>query len=155
MKYAGIGSRKTPPEILTIMANIGTAFSAEGFILRSGGALGADSAFASGVSLDAKEIYRPEHNTPESYAIAERFHPAWDRCSDYARALHGRNSLIVLGKDCDDPVDFVVCWTPRGTANGGTGQAIRIAYSYDIPVFNLFNVEQLNALRQLFKSIKE
>ena len=36
------------------------------------------------------------------------------------------------------PSNFVVCYTPDGKASGGTGQAIRIAEYYNIPIYNLF-----------------
>jgi cell division GTPase FtsZ len=53
------------------------------------------------------------------------------------RKLHARNAMIVLGKNLDDPVDFIICWTPGGTGSGGTGQALRIARAYGIPVYDL------------------
>ena len=45
---------------------------------------------------------------------------------------------IIQGRDLDDDVDAVVCWTRDGKATGGTGMGIRIARERDIPVFNLF-----------------
>jgi hypothetical protein len=42
----------------------------------------------------------------------------------------------VLGHDLRSPSRFVVCWTADGRATGGTGQAIRIAEAYAVPVFN-------------------
>ncbi len=43
--YTGVGSRDTPPEILTMMMLIGFKMAESGYILRSGGAKGADSYF--------------------------------------------------------------------------------------------------------------
>lgn len=146
--YAGIGSRKTPDAILKTFAEIGTAFEELGFILRSGGALGADTAFESGLNLEeSKEIYLPwelfnQHPsdrwpaTPEAHEIARHFHPAWERCNHVARAFHARNSHQVLGQNCNDPVNFVICWTFDGNGGGGTGQAIRIANHWNIPVID-------------------
>lgn len=60
MFYTGIGSRETPPEILAEMIKIGDALRAKGFILRSGGAPGADTAFETGCDLhydQKKEVY--------------------------------------------------------------------------------------------------
>lgn len=51
-----------------------------------------------------------------------------------------RNVYQVLGPNLDDPVEFIICWTKDGKASGGTGQAIRIANDYGVPVFNLKNV---------------
>ena len=43
--YAGIGSRETPPEFIDEFIKIGKWLGSHGYILRSGGADGADSAF--------------------------------------------------------------------------------------------------------------
>src|SRR3546814_20907740 len=43
----------------------------------------------------------------------------------------------VLGPELDKPARFVMPWTVDGGATGGTGQAIRIANSLNIPVLNL------------------
>ena len=72
-------------------------------------------------------------------------HPAWQACSDYAKALHTRNVFQVLGSTLDNPSRFVLCWTPDGAEyghetsreTGGTGTAIRIADLFGIPVFNV------------------
>lgn len=144
--YAGIGSRSTPPFILRTMTRVAERLRARGFILRSGGANGADSAFEAGAG-DAKEIYLPwprfngnnsplSKPSPEAFEMAAQVHPAWDRCSRGARALHARNCHQVLGADLATPVEFVLCWTPSGSESGGTGQAIRIAHKHDIRVLD-------------------
>lgn len=151
--YAGIGSRETPNHILTMMRRIAAAMQDHGWLLRTGGADGADSAFETGAyeACDSPEIelYLPWHGynkrafphmytpTKDGYDLAAQFHPAWSRCSQGARALHARNSHIILGPDCDDPVKLVICWTPGGSASGGTGQGIRLARHYGIPVHDL------------------
>lgn len=125
--------------------------------LRSGGAAGADFAFERGCdSADGpREIYIPWSGFqnrralrddrgfvqvgagPQALALAEQFHPAWGRCSRGARALHARNGYQVLGRHLDDPVQAVICWTPRGQRGGGTGQALRIAESRGIEIHDL------------------
>ena len=59
--YAGIGSRSTPDNVLGIMEKLGIVLAKKGFILRSGGADGADKAFEKGCDLASgqKEIYLP------------------------------------------------------------------------------------------------
>lgn len=69
--------------------------------------------------------------------LAAKFHPAWNRCSPAAKKLHARNGFIVLGPNLNDPVKLVVAWTPGGLGGGGTGQALRIAQAYGIPVVDL------------------
>lgn len=139
MIYAGIGSRETPPEYLARMKIIGGYFALAGFTLRSGGATGADAAFEEACirANGKREIFEPFDTKPEWYEMAARFHPAWSRLSDYAKALHARNSAIVFGALLDTRCDFIVCWTPNGEVTGGTGQAMRIANYYKIPIFNL------------------
>jgi len=45
MIYAGVGSRETPPEMLKKMTAISKKLAAQGYVLQSGGAIGADMAF--------------------------------------------------------------------------------------------------------------
>ncbi len=152
MKWAGIGSLKTPDNVLKVMTSISQVLSEHGYILRSGGAIGSDSAFELGAKL--KEIFYAKDATPESIELASKFHPAWNRCDDYARKLQGRNSMILLGKDLNDPVDFVICWTEGGKIQGGTGQGMRIALHYNIPIYNLAVKEDVENLKTAMKTGK-
>lgn len=147
-RYAGIGSRKTPIAVCALMQKLAFKLDKRGYICSTGGAIGADQAFMNGATnLD---LWLPFNNyngyksnrplpTANEIAFASRFHPNWDACSDTAKLMHARNGNIILGEDVDDPnpVDFVVCWTPFGEIGGGTGQALKIAEHYKIPVFNL------------------
>lgn len=148
--YTGIGSRKTPPEILRIMSDIASFLALHGWTLRSGGAEGADSAFEHGCDKGngGKEIYLPwegfNGNQSElcmiptgAFVIAQKFHPNWGACSYTVKLFHARNVMQVLGLHLDIPSAFVVCWTPDGRGEGGTGQALRIARAYDITIFDL------------------
>lgn len=126
--------------------------------------MGADLAFEYGASAgDGEvEVYLPwaSYNedmavveptltepSEDAYEVAARFHPGWAFLKHGARKLHARNAHIILGKDLDDPVDVVVCWTPdgskdgKGKKTGGTGQALRIAADWKIEVHNLKNFE--------------
>ena len=146
--YSGVGSRKTPPTIQDTMRRIAESLSGQGFTLRSGGADGADSAFEDGAG-PAKEILVPWPNfngrshgitppNPEhAMALAARHHPGWRNCGQAARTIHARNVCIVLGPDLATPSEFVICWTPDARASGGTGQAVRVARAYGIPVIFL------------------
>lgn len=138
--YAGIGSRETPQFYLDLMTKAAQFLNKRGFILRSGGAIGADSAFEAGAGI-LKEIYyaNPHGNDEQARLIAEKFHPAWDKCSEYARKLHTRNVFQIYGKDISNPVftKFVIYYTKNGSGQGGTGQAIRIAKANNIPIFDM------------------
>ena len=152
LTYAGIGARATPPSILTAMTVIAGWLARKGWHLHSGGATGADSAFADGAPAGQRTLHLPwagyngcagpdcrvlsPSELESCMAIAARLHPAWERCSPAVRKLHARNAAI-LGAGLGRPVAAVVAWTPGGTITGGTGMAIRIAIEARIPVLNL------------------
>ncbi len=152
--YCGIGSRETPIAIQFIMVHIARELAKRGWMLRSGGADGADMAFERGCDrVDGqKQIFIPWDGFNDrksgkngairganefSEEIAAKFHPNWSACSNGAKALHARNVCQVLGFSRDVPADMIICWTPNASGSGGTGQAIRIAQAYNVPVYDL------------------
>lgn len=165
MYYAGIGSRKTPDDILVLMEQLGNKLREDCMILRSGHAPGADQAFERGAG-GAAQIFLPWatfeqdvpfsasrdpetsvvvhptiFNSPQSVAfdVAAQVHPAWANLSHGAQNLHARNVHQILGPDLSRamPVEFVICWTPEGIVQGGTATAIRLAEKHRIKVYNL------------------
>lgn len=134
MIYAGIGSRNAPDDMLDLANRLAQDLNNRGWMLRSGGAMGMDIAFEAGSTNS--EIFRPRHATPEAIKIAEALHPAWDKCSDRAKLLHGRNAQIILGENLDDPVDCVLYWSVSDN-KGGTAMALSIARSHNIPTYHL------------------
>jgi hypothetical protein len=151
--YAGIGARATPEPILQLMTRCSFTLAKRGYLLRSGHADGADSAFEAGAGTNA-EIYLPAPRWrgspsplhPEAIGaaiwhqariIAAQHHPAFATLSEFIQHLHTRNVFQVLGPKLNSPSEFVLCWTPTGEPVGGTGQAIRIAHAHNVPVFNL------------------
>lgn len=159
--YTGVGSRKAPKEITGLIIDISIELHKRGFTLRSGGADGCDIAFENGCgsSMHFKEIYVAQQATTQAMAIAERFHPNWRACSNYARKLHGRNAFQVLGPHLNQPSKFLLCWTPDGCTShkersiqtGGTGTAISIADYYNVPVFNLARNDHRQRLEGMLK----
>lgn len=175
--YAGIGSRETPDHIAELMYEIAWKMADLGWVLRSGGAPGADRAFQRGceayhiankISNYNQEIFLPwegfnglhvnadtGHLIPynsEAASIAETYHPRYKTLSRNAKLLMNRNSCQILGVDLKTPVKFVVCWTPDASLGktskdtGGTGQALRIAFAYGIPIYNLGNPSHLSKI---------
>lgn len=154
--YAGIGSRRTPPHVLDVMTKLASKMEGLGYILRSGGASGADSAFDAGVrNPQAKEIYLPGSyfnslraggsyidattlpTWQQALGTVNQYHPAPERLQEYGRRLMARNAMQVLGRNLNTPARAVIAWTPRGGLEGGTAQALRIAMDKGIPVKNL------------------
>ena len=135
--------------------------------MRSGGAKGSDKAFENGCdkAKDKKEIYLPWEgfegsnsnliiNNPKAFEIAEKFHPYWHNLKQGAKKLQARNSHQVLGQELDNEdeySEFVICWTKNGSGSGGTGQAIRIAKHYDIPVFDAGKYSDIDEVRRELK----
>ena len=169
MYYTGIGSRRTPKDVLEMFAHLGEWLGARGYILRSGGANGADSAFESGCNqvFGGKEIYlpwkgfnnndSPLYNVgPRAISMAREFHPAWDRLNDAGKLLMARNVYQLFGTGIEDDVgdspisSFVICYTDGGKIVGGTAQAIRIAQKYDIPVFNAGMYDDIQKCKHAF-----
>ena len=163
--YAGIGARATPAATLRDMTVMAGWLGRTGWHLATGGADGADSAFAEGAPAGQRTLYLPwrgynGHGGPDCRVlspaalsacmdIAARLHPAWHRCSNAVRKLHARNAAVLLGRELDRPVDAVVAWSPDGAVVGGTGMALRIAAERDIPVMNLAVLSSRQACERL------
>lgn len=164
--YAGIGSRQTPVNILEFFTRLAARMEINGWTLRSGGAEGADAAFATGCL--EREIYLPWKGfnglssampfpSLEAEYLAATLHPTWSRLSQGARKLMARNCYQILGADLASPVNVVLCWTPdgceshatRSQTTGGTGQAISLASRHGIPVINFFNPGSMDRLRSI------
>lgn len=162
--YTGIGSRQTPKEILDLMVEIGRKMSDLGYIGRSGGAEGADSAFQEGAQLSGKSLFdvylpwgksghdkniimlNPQkfQNYQQAVELASQVHPAWDRCSDAAKKLHSRNVYQILGNDLRTPSKVCILYAePRGTysVKGGTNTALQLALMHKVPSWNLYKKE--------------
>jgi len=158
--YSGVGRRETPPAVLAQITDLARQLSALGWILRSGGARGADAAWLAGASQAGiflpdpyHEGYQPREGvrflrepTDDAREIAKAYHPAWHRLPDSTRRLMARNVHIVLGADCNTRSRFVACFSADGAdgttipttqATGGTGHTIRVAAAYGVPVLNL------------------
>ena len=156
--YSGVGSRETPSDVLSFMTSLASRLKANGFHLRSGGAIGADSAFAKGHSINNMTIYRPDHAIGDKVAEAlfRSVHPFQHRFKKtQSILLHSRNAYQIHGLELNDPVDFVLCWTKLGSESeaelkshgwveGGTGTAIALASRANVPVFNLQKPDALN-----------
>lgn len=181
--YTGIGSRKTPPAMINVLTQFGAQLAKRGFVLRSGGAAGADSAFEKGarISQGKHEIFLPwkefNNNASElyyipakAYELAREIHPAGKSLKGGPLHLHARNMLQVLGRNAGEESlfsdnypksEFLICWTEDGAQResectfetGGTASAIRLASKLNVPVFNLGRKGRLEELRVFLAQI--
>lgn len=152
--YTGIGAKDTPPAILSIIEKLAAHMARQGYVLRSGAAEGASTIFEKGcVEANGKKaIYLPWRgfnsnnstlfNLPErAMSIAKDFNPAWSTLSESAKKLQARYALALLGPELNNPSVCVICYTAGGKQKGGTGQALKIAKKYNIPIFDLGEYE--------------
>jgi hypothetical protein len=139
MRYAGIGSRQTPADVLGLMKQAAAYLESLGYTLTSGGAQGADLAFESGVKQQ-KEIYLPTGTvTDNAIKVAHEIHPnlagamaasknkkikekiqqgatqveaeaAGEQSALFVEKLMARNTYQIFGQDLNNPVDFVLFW---------------------------------------------
>lgn len=159
--YTGVGSRKVPSDISFLLSCLSSLLESKGYILRSGGAIGCDTAFENGVqSNNNKHIYLTKADkfsnqfirytdnqirNARMFIIDNNVHPMWINLGKYDKELHTRNIFQVLGVDMNIKSKFLICWTRDGAhsidectrSTGGTATAIKVACLNNIPVFNL------------------
>lgn len=172
-RYAAVGSRETPEDILCIQFRIGKTMCDIGFMGLSGEAPGPDQIYHEG----AKQSRRYDEVGFEAYLPWNGFEKVWHNPEkniwDYNKtgfakrawwlgigargtdaglkrggmAMHARNAMQILGGDLRNPVQMVSCWAkPRGKeghVQGGTGTAVALAIHFKIPVFNLYTDEAM------------
>ena len=145
--YTGIGSMECPLNILDEMQSIALRLSSSR-ILRSTGT-GCKS-FENGCKQGsgALEMFIPwkgfngyEANiyyiSRKAAEYAKRTHPYWDALQAGNKKVQACNVQRILGRELNDPVEFVICWTDRGRKNGVVGHYIRPARVAGIPILDL------------------
>lgn len=142
------------------MKKIGKNLAELGYTLRSGGAIGSDTAFEEGSDEGngVKEIFLPWKSfndrisnfsmpTHSAKIIANDLFPWIKKTKPSIQLLISRNVHQILGYDCKSPSSFVICYT---TGSGGTMYAIKLAEKYNIPVYNLFDINTYNIFYKIF-----
>ena len=167
--YTGIGSRQTPDDILDEMRIIAAKMSERQYIVRSGGAAGADMAFEVGAGVN-HEVYLPWdgfnghvtqhgehvnalklHNYNKARRIASIEHPYWTNLKESHKKLHTRNVYQVLGFDLETKSMCVMFWAkPIGTTiEGGTATAVSLARRQRIPTYNFYFQQDLDKIKRI------
>lgn len=156
----GIGTRKTNSQAFAMLYKIARRMAHHGWKLRSGGALGADTAWEKGFEgFDAKEIFLSRGTSLDiaknaacgrisdygdiwldAEDIASRLHARWDYLDPTSQALHTRNVFQILGMDLNTKTDVVAAYAPPfgASVKGGTATAYNLARAKGIPTFNLW-----------------
>lgn len=172
-RYAGIGSRETPEDILCIQFRLGKTLCDIGWHGLSGEAPGPDQVYHEGAkqSRRYKEVgftaflpwsgfEKAWHDPSKGYWDLKRtgfIKRAWwlgigARGTDAGLkqggiAMHSRNAHQILDVDMRSPVQFVSCYArPKGKeghVHGGTGTAVALAMHFHIEVLNLYTDEAM------------
>lgn len=168
MTYAGIGSRKTPQDILNEMTEVAKYLdSTSGYTLNTGTTFkgreeGADKAFSDGTKN--KNLFSPDNikTTDREYSIAKEIHPNWNALINKGiggAQLMARNTNQVFGKNLDTPVDFVLFYAKESNnplrPEGGTGQAVEMARRKGIPTINMANSNWRNQLENVIVKLQQ
>lgn len=168
--YAGIGSRRTPDDVCQIMVGLGHKLAKDDWILRSGGAEGADAAFEKGADIvqGQKEIILPWqgfNGNKSNLVIGEREEDQWasdtaqenfpwfEKQRDSTKKLLARNMMQVLGIRGDEPCAAVICWTDL--PQGGTNYAMTLAERNGIPVWNLHDEISMGKVHRFLSENQE
>jgi len=163
--YAGIGSRTTPAHALSIMREVASRIIERDFALRSGGAIGADTAFMIGALASGGmiELYLP-WNTYETWIPTYKNKDSKIKPQQSSQVIISENPSIQALEHASNfhpnwPActqgaqklharnseivlgknldDPVSCIVCWHTDSGGTMQATRIATKLRIPMLNL------------------
>lgn len=168
MTYAGIGSRKTPQDILNEMTEVAKYLdSTLGYTLNTGTTFkgreeGADKAFSDGTKN--KNLFSPDNikTTDREYSIAKEIHPNWNALINKGiggAQLMARNTNQVFGKNLDTPVDFVLFYAKESSnplrPEGGTGQAVEMARRKGIPTINMADSNWRNQLEDVIVKLQQ
>lgn len=166
---ACVGSRGITAQDIQFLTKIGYQLVSAGWTVHSGGAQGADQAFAVGAAEALHHeapgglvIHLPWTSyeraaadaavrrsggqalldtvpfTDTERALALQFHPAADRLSRGGVTLMTRNVRIICPQGPSQrPVDLVIALPGDKPGGGGTGQALRLAAHFHIPLHDL------------------
>lgn len=144
MRVACVGSKQLTPSQLDLCFRIGAYLARQGDVVVSGGAIGADQAFAQGAASvcparvhlylpwpsyergqvpPGAKVYVGPDDHPEDLRLAQ-LHPRWAHIKDSVRLLMLRNAHIVRTSGCViayPRLDEAHRWT------GGTAHALTVA----------------------------
>lgn len=173
--YTGVGSRQTPLRQRQFLTSISKRLSATGFHLRSGHADGADKAFERGTNN--KTVFTPWKTfngftgkfiplTDEVYNLASIYYNEyrpkvkWIDMKDSVKKLMARNIYQVIGSDINNPnpSDFLICYADVDSENnrvmGGTGFTVFVAQKFEVPIFNISQIDDLKDIKYLMTYVK-
>ena len=176
--FSAVGKITTPPTVKDRIVEELKKYVTFGYILRSGGAKGADTIFAQTyMEMGGKvEIYLPWNGyngkflghdyinqnccimvTPEAFNIAYELDEKWNERTEATKVLDARNVHIYCGfKIGKEPLsDFVVYFDDHPeNKDSGTQRGLKVADKFKIPKINLYHYDIIQC-QHCFKFIDE
>lgn len=167
--YGGLCNPDAPENVLSQMKQLAHRLDEKGYTLRTNGGKGGEEALESGT--ERKEMHLPwkkfndrdskfTKTTDEAKAVIRHFAPSFDTLKPAVQTIIASKAHVILGKDLNNPVKFLVCWTQdgaetvadRNARTGYIGVGIALAASLKIPVFNLKKPDALERLKQFLEN---
>lgn len=99
-------------------------------------------------------VYQPDRH-PEWAESVRMHHPAPERLTRGAFALHARNYGIIIGRRTPAVAVIAVPKSLEPGQEGGTGQGIRIAHAHRIPVVNLLQIYHTAGIEAVYQSASD
>lgn len=167
--YSGIGSRDAPLREMSKLTYMAEMLEDKyGAKLRSGNAIRCDESFQKGAAW--KEVYLPWSSfrgghpqavnvsrevKRECLKIVAKVHPNPRGLNNSALALHCRNANIIMGRELNQPSEFVLYWNFLNKTTGGTWIATRMADLFCVPKFNMASYEEVEQFMNFLKRREE
>lgn len=179
--YAGIGSRDISSEEETNISKIANILQSKGLILYSGNAEGSDIAFQKGsngkcvvmlpwktfnikhydyaqLAMDHIIVGSRNNNFhKEAFDSIKKFHPKAHALNKASETFMARNFYQINGFDKYPKASIVICCAnsinKKGNVMGGTGQAVRIALSMNIPIINIREIGWTDKFNVFLKNL--
>jgi hypothetical protein len=172
------GKDSLPDEAKEMLDKICSYLFAKGYKLRvNGDTRSSYTIDYSKTSKDKLEVYLPwkkfnpdladsaviTSSNEKGYGIALTTRNKFLELPDAARALVANNVHLVLGKECDEPLDLLLVYNKNGSEVlpekkvdydmlGYTAYFMKLAEAANIPVFNIKKSDVIDRLSKLLKS---
>jgi hypothetical protein len=172
-RVACVGSRRLNDDELAECYELGKYLAGEGYVVTTGGAEGADLAFAHGClsefghviyylpwewsnwghisTLCTRGSYDMVWYNPDWHQrwteIGRKCHPNWHNLSDKGKKYHARNAGIMIGEDEEHEIVERIYAYPSPDRRGGTEQSFRMAKYLGIHIVNMREQDAYSAGR--------
>lgn len=166
---ACLSNQDAPDEIKSVCEKLARVLVENGYTIRTSGGKGGEEAFEKGAG-DKVEVYIPWKGfdqkqsqfcktKDEAKDVVRQFSPSFESLSKGVQTIIASKAHVILGKDLNSPIRFLVVWSLDGaetkkecTAKTGfVSTPIKIAESIQIPVFNLKRSDALERIRALIQ----